>query len=100
MKTERDMNMRKSISINENLSKRTSDKPLNIIAKLNESPVKIALKDEYNVAILFGNEDSVKIYLLEKESYNPIGHYNMDSIQTLKAFLSDCFAPPIFEKPL
>lgn len=92
--------MRKSISITENHNKEMNDTPLNIVAKINEDPVVIKLKNQYNVAIFFGNDDNVKIYLLEKETNEAIGHYILNSISLLRAFLSDSFAPTMCENAL
>lgn len=87
--------MRKTISITESHNERTYDKSLNVMAEINESPIMINLKDKCNVAVFFGDEDNVKIYLLEKESNDPIAHYIINNIGTLRAFLSDSFTPPI-----
>ena len=87
--------MRKSISVTESHNKSTSDKSLNIIAEINESPIKMNLKDKCNIAIFFGDEGNVQIYLLEKGSNEPIAHYVINNIGTLRAFLSDSFATPI-----
>lgn len=87
--------MRKTISITESHNKRKDKKSLNVIAEINESPIMGNLKDKCNIAIFFGDEDNVQIYLLEKGSNDPIAHYVINNIGTLRAFLSDRFATPI-----